>query len=262
MISNKDRFYEAIDRGREGKNLGLPIGLPKLELYIDGLLPETSYLVGASSGVGKSSFVIYSFIYKPLIAFLNGELPNRDPYIVFFSLEMTPEQIYSKLVSLYIYENFGEQISFKEMFSRGKDCILKDDRYELIKQCEDFLSVLDERIIFYEGTLNADKYKEFVTKILKRFGSFQGENYIPGNQERILSVIIDHMSLIRASNGRSKKEEMDLISSYSVQLRNRCKITPIHIMQFNRDASNQERLKQNLQEPSYSDFKDSGAIEN
>ena len=86
MISNKDRFYEAIDRGREGKNLGLPIGLPKLELYIDGLLSETSYLVGASSGVGKSSFVIYSFIYKPLIAFLNGELPNRDPYIIFFSL--------------------------------------------------------------------------------------------------------------------------------------------------------------------------------
>ena len=40
-ISNKDRFFEAIDRGREGKNQGLSIGLPKLELYIDGYLPET-----------------------------------------------------------------------------------------------------------------------------------------------------------------------------------------------------------------------------
>ena len=260
MISNKDKFYEAIDKGREGKNLGLPIGLPKLELYMDGLLPETSYLIGASSGVGKTTFVIYSFIYKPLIAFLNGELPERDPYFILFSLEMTPEQVYSKLISLYIYENFGEQIGFKELFSRGKDCRLSDERYELIKQCDDFLSVLDNRIIFYEGTLNAEKYKKFIFDVLKRFGSFQGENYIPGNPDRIIGVIVDHASLIRASSGHSKKEEMDLLSSYSVQLRNRCKISPINVMQFNRDASNQERTKQGLQEPTSSDFKDTGSL--
>lgn len=260
MISNKQKFYEAIDRGREGKNLGLSIGLPKLEVYMDGFLPETSYLVGAMSGVGKSTFVLYSFVYKPLQAFLNGELTNRDPYWIIFSLEMTQEQIYSKLVSMYIYENFGEQISFKEMFSRGKDCILSDDRYNLLKQCDSFLSILDERIIFYEGTLNAEKYKNFVLDTLKRFGIFKGENYLPNNRDQVIGVIVDHCSLIRATNGRSKKEEMDLMSSYSVQIRNRCKIvSPINVMQFNRDAGNQERIKQNLQEPTASDFKDTGS---
>ena len=54
---------------------------------------------------------------------------------------------------------------------------------------------------------------------------------------------------------------MDLTSSYSVTLRNKCKIiSPINIMQFNRDSGNQERLKQRLQDPTSSDFKDSGAI--
>lgn len=260
MISNKDKFFEAIDRGREGKNLGLPIGLPKLENYIDGYLPETSYLLGGNSGSGKSTIMLYLFVYKPLQAFLNGKLPGRDPYWLYFNLEMTSEQVYSKLVSMYIYENFGEQISFKEMFSRGEDCMLSDDRYELIKQCEDFLSVLDERIIFFEGTLTAEKYKNFVIENLKKFGSFQGENYIPGNPDRIIGVVVDHLSLIRAQQGRNKKEEMDLLSNYSVQLRNRCKISPIHIMQFNRDASNQERIKQGLQEPTYADFKDSGTM--
>lgn len=259
MMSNKQKFYEAIDKGREGKNLGLPMGLPKLETYMDGFLPETSYLIGASSGVGKSSFVIYSFIYKPIVAFLNGELPNRDPYILYFSLEMTPEQVYSKLVSLYIYENFGEQISFKELFSRGKDCRLSDERYELVKQCDDFLSVLDKRIIFYEGTLNAEKYKKVVLETLSRFGVFKGENYIQNNPDQIIGIVVDHLSLLRASNGHSKKEEMDLLSSYSVQLRNRCRVSPIHVMQFNRDAGNQERIKQGLQEPTSSDFKDTGS---
>lgn len=260
MISNKERFFDAIDRGREGKNLGLSIGLPKLELYIDGYLPETYYLIGGNSGTGKSTYMIYTFIYKPLQDFLNGSLPERDPYWIYFNLEMTAEQVYSKLVSMYIYENFGEQISFKEMFSRGKDCILSENRYNLIKQCNDFLSVLDERIIFYEGTLNAEKYKKFVIENLLKFGTFNGEVYIPGNPDRVIGVIVDHMSLLRASSGHNKKEEMDLLSSYAVQLRNRCKISPIHIMQFNRDASNQERTKQGLQEPTYADFKDSGTM--
>lgn len=259
-MTNKERFYDAVDRGRDGKNLGLSMGLPKLESYIDGYLPETSYLIGGMSGTGKSSFAIFTFIYKPLVDYLNGNLPSRDPYWCIFSLEMTPEQVYSKLISLYIYENFGEQISFKELFSRGKDCRLSDDRYDLVKACDDFLSVLDTRLIFYEGTLNAEKYKNFVMEVLGRFGQFNGDNYVQSNPDRIIGVMIDHLSLVRASAGRSKKEEMDLISSYSVQLRNKCRISPIHIMQFNRDAGNQERVKQGLQEPSYNDFKDSGTM--
>ena len=127
-------------------------------------------------------------------------------------------------------------------------------------EVEKFLSILDERIIFYEGTLNAEKYKKFVIDNLLKFGTFDGETYTPGNPDRIIGVVVDHMSLIRASNGRDKKGEMDLLSNYAVQLRNRCKISPIHIMQFNRDASNQERLKQNMQEPTYADFKDSGTM--
>ena len=259
-MTNKERFYDAVDRGRDGKNIGLSMGLPKLESFIDGYLPETSYLVGGMSGTGKSSFTIFAFIYKPLMAYLSGKLQSRDPYWCIFSLEMTPEQIYSKLISLYIYENFGEQISFKELFSRGEDCILSDDRYDLVKACDDFLSVLDERLIFYEGTLNAEKYRKTVMEFLERFGQFKGDNYVQSNPDRILGVMIDHLSLVRASAGRSKKEEMDLISSYSVQFRNKCRISPIHVMQFNRDAGNQERVKQGLQEPSYNDFKDSGAM--
>ena len=39
---------------------------------------------------------------------------------------------------------------------------------------------------------------------------------------------------------------MDLISSYLVTLRNRCKISPIVIMQANRDSSSMDRRKENM----------------
>ena len=77
----------------------------------------------------------------------------------------------------------------------------------------------------------------------------------------ILGVVIDHMTLIKASNGRSKKEEIDAISRDSVQIRNNTKIvSPIMISQFNRNSNGQERMKQGLQDPSIEDYKDSGSL--
>ena len=210
----------------------------------------------------KTTFALFTFIYKPLMSYLNDpDMQSRDPYWIFFALEMTPEQIYAKLISMYVFEKYGVQLTYKEIFSRGKDTKITDENYQLLKDSENFLDILDERIIFHDGTLNSEKYKNHVINDLKQFGTFNGEDYIPNNPDQIIGVVIDHCSLIRATQGRSKKEEMDLTSSYSVQLRNKCKIiSPINIMQFNRDSGNQERLKQRLQDPTSSDFKDSGAL--
>lgn len=51
-MTGKSKFFDLVDRGRLGQNIGLTIGSPKLETYMDGYLPGTSYLIGAESGVG------------------------------------------------------------------------------------------------------------------------------------------------------------------------------------------------------------------
>lgn len=259
----KSRLLELIEKGRQGSNIGLSMGLEKLSLYMDDYLPSTQYLIGGASGSGKSTFVLFAFIYKPLMDWLHTDDPAkkaRDPYWIMFNLEMTEEQIQGKLLSMYIYETFGEQVRFKEMFSRGRDCMLTDDHYELIKKCEDFLDLLDKRIIYHDGAFNSDKYKNCLNEDLKKFGTFKDGDYIPENPNRIIGVVLDHASLTRASNGRSKKEEMDLVSSYGVQYRNKCGISPINLSQFNRNANGGERIKAGLQDPDNSDYKDSGAL--
>lgn len=250
----KSRFYELVAKGREGGNIGLSIGLPKIESYMDPYLPGTSYLIFAKSGCGKSSFLKYALIYKPLMDYLHSDDPSkkrRDPYWIFFNLEETREQIEARLISMFIFETFGEQIRYKEMFSRGRDCMLSDSHYELLKskECQEFLEILDKRIIYHDGTFNAAKYESCLKEDLKLFGVFEDGKYIPNNPDQIVGVIVDHLSLTRASAGKSKKEEMDLVSSQAVQFRNKCVIiSPIFIMQCNRDSGNQERLRQNMTE--------------
>lgn len=263
----KSRLLELIDKGRQGGNIGLSIGLPKLESYMDAYLPGTSYMIFARSGTGKSTFMKYAFIYRPLMNWLTTEDPAqkaRDPYWIFFNLEETQEQVEARLLSMYIYETFGEQIRFKEMFSRGRDCMLTDDHYELIKhpKCLEFVKLLGERISYHPGTFNSSKYESVVKEELSRFGKFSGDSYIPNNENQVVGIITDHLSLTRATGGRTKKEEMDLVSSQGVQFRNKCTIVSIiNVMQNNRDAGNAERLKQGLQEPTESDVKDTGSVD-
>lgn len=261
-MTGKQAFYQLVEEGRKGHNIGLPIGSKKLENFMDGYLGGMSYLIGGSSGTGKSSYALYALIYRPLIEFLNNpKYKDRDPYWIMFNLEMTREQIYAKLNSMLLFDLCQEQLRFKEIFSRGEDCMLSDERLELLHQCDSFMDELDKRLICFEGTLTEAAYVKTVDEILLKFGKWEDKKYIPNNPRQILGCMIDHCSLIKATNGRSKKDEMDAISRYSVSIRNRTKIfSPIHISQFNRSNGSDERLKQNVQDPNQNDFKDSGAL--
>lgn len=69
-----DSFYELVDRGREGKNIGLSMGLPKMEEYIDGLTQGTSYLIGAGSGTGcfykNLNFILTKLLLHKILLYL------------------------------------------------------------------------------------------------------------------------------------------------------------------------------------------------
>ena len=137
---------------------------------------------------------------------------------------------------------------------------LSDEDYDLVQECIPWLESIEDRLIIHDGTLNSEKYKEMVIADLKKFGTFVDEDtYVLNNPNQIIAIITDHLGLVRPLPGRSKKEEIDTISAYGVSFRNKCKVSPINIMQFNRNSNNSERLKQGLQEPDLSDLKESGS---
>lgn len=260
-LSGLEEFFQLVDEGREGHNIGLSTGSAKLDLYADGYLPGVSFLIGGASGTGKTTFTLYRYVYCPLVAYLRGECQERDPHWKMFSLEMTRSQVYAKLVSMYIFDNYGVELRFKQIFSRGKDCVLSDEEYELLVKSADFIKILDERLSFYEGSLTEAIYLKEVNEELLKWGKFENGKYIPNNPNMFLGIMIDHMTLVKASGSRTKKDEIDAISRDSVQIRNNTKIvSPIMISQFNRNANGQERMKQGLQDPSMEDYKDSGAL--
>ena len=257
MIS--DSLMNQITTGREGSNWGYSMGLPKLEEIIDGVTQSTYTLVFSPTGTGKSSIALYSYIYKPLM----DHLDDNNFKVTYFSLEMSAEMLYAKLLSMYIFETFNIDLSTKELLSRKKGYTLSDEHFEIVKKCLPWLEKVEKIVQVYDKSLSADSLYSLLMKELEKNGTFsetEGRKiYTPNNEKLIHLVVIDHLSLVRRSNGRTLKEEMDLISSYLVTLRNRCKISPLVIMQANRGSTSMDRRKEGLNNLRIDDTKDTGA---
>lgn len=255
MISEK--ILEEIDRGREGLNHGIPMGLPKLEGIIDGVTRETYTLILSNSGAGKTSFALYAYVYKPLMAHLD----DNDFKVLYFSLEMNEVSLYIKLLSIYIFETYGIQLSFKEILSRKKEYVLSEEHYNLVKECLPWIDKVSQKLEIYDKNASAATVYAILMKRLKAIGRFEETEtrtiYHPNNPNLIYNVVIDHIGLIKPQD-TNLKGEIDKLSAYLVQFREKCGISPVVIQQANREQGNIERYKQGKSAFTINDAKDSG----
>ena len=89
-----ESLFKEIELGREGKNEGYSMGLPKLESIVDGVTKQTYTTVFSNSGAGKTNLVLFSYVFSPLMEHLDD-----DNFKVFYcSLEMNSSIIFGKFL--------------------------------------------------------------------------------------------------------------------------------------------------------------------
>lgn len=253
-----ESVLELIKRGREGLNQGISIGMPKLEGIIDGLTRSTYYLLFGGTGSGKTTFALYSFVYKPLIQHLDDD----DFRIIYYSLEMSADMLFLKLLAMHIWDEYQIEISPKELISRKKDFILDDDLYKIVLDCQPWLTKIEQKITVYDRGLNAQVLYANLHQELEKEGEFINTDkrilFKPRNPNKIILVIMDHIGLVRPGQGSTLKAEIDLCSKYLLTYRNICGISPLVLMQINRDSTSTDRRKLDMIDLKLSDIKDSG----
>lgn len=257
-----DTLLQEIESGREGKAQGLSMGLPKLEEIVDGVTRGTYTLIFAGSGIGKSSSSMYAYLYRPLM----DHLDDGNYRITMFALEMKAEIIMAKLLCTYIYETYGIRLSFKQLLSRKRNYRLSDEHLEIVKKCIPWMQKVEKILTIHDKNLNADSMYAILMSELEERGRFEETNtrkiYHPNNPDIIHIVMVDHAGLLLPTKGRTLKQEIDLASHYLVNLRNRCGISPLMIMQSNRDQSSSARRQLGYFLPQTSDVKETnGPVE-
>ena len=241
------KLKSQIKKGMEGYNKGISTGLSKLDSITYGLIRENITLIGADSGAGKSSYTTYSTIFKPFQEYLASGRKINIHWLI-FSFEISPESLFTRLLSMYLYETYHVVIPHKEILSL--DETLSDEHWKLIEDATPWLEELESLCTIIDNPVTAKGLYAITKEWTKQFGTYKEiertedyikEDYISNNPDQYLIAIVDHVKLFATSVGHTSKQEIDDACNFMIHFRDKCKISWYMVQQLNRGFKDMSR---------------------
>ena len=245
-------LFKQIKDGKEGKNVGISMGLPDLDKILYGIQRKSLNVVGADTAGGKTSFALDVYVYNAL-----KNRGDKQVDILFYSFEMSAESLYAKLLSRYLYDNYGKVLSYEEILSFTSP--ISDEDYKLLLEAQKWLESVEQFITIYDKQLTPNAIYATLKEWLRRFGEFitlgdHKEDYIEHDSEAYRIVLVDHVGLI--SGQGSKKERIDKVVDFLIYFREKCSITGVLVQQLNRNAKSMDRKLNGYETVQLDDFQD------
>ena len=210
---------DMIEKNMKNKNdYSLYTGMLDLDQLTCGLHNEELTIIGARPGMGKTTFALQIADY----------IAKKKIPVMFISLEMSEEQIITKLIA-------------------------KETRINSTKMRLGTLTD-QEAVKVYEAGAELEEKSLYITSNLRTIQQIEVEARKMKNKKNIGLIIIDYIQLIKSSQKFNLREqEVADITRTLKLLTLELKIPIIGLCQLNRNATRQE--------PMLSDLRESGAIE-
>jgi len=235
------------------------------------------YLVGADSGVGKTTFADFMFV---LHSYITAKKEGRKLKIFYYSFEISEEEKIAKWICFVSKTVYGLALHMDYVMGRIHGMKVNEEDQEVIDKCLDFLAELLDCVTFIDTPKNptaifhdAIEYAEangvvkrtevINKKVLDKAGKPKVTSYITGftptDARQTVMYLVDHVALCTSEQGFNTKETMDLLSKYMVFIRNKFRFSPVIIQQFNTELQSVERrkFKSAALAPQRNDFGDS-----
>lgn len=290
-------FITEFKKGQSGINKGLYMGkgLQSLSRHLNGIQKGMLYTIAAAPKVGKSTVVNYGFVINPWIDAMVKQIPFE---IIYFSYEMNRIQMEFDFACHFLYYDYEiEFIRLDEGITRkGSNIIplssdylrgrLQDDNgnnifvkpiieeklkevyykwiIPLFGEYDDRGVLIQKGVIdFIEKKYTPSNMMDYLRQKASINGKFITETiYVPNDPERFTIVVTDTVRKIPKEKGDSIKDTIDKWAAYSVELRNYCNFTFVHIIHTNRNLADTDTLKlfKDRIFPTSESIKDSGNL--
>jgi replicative DNA helicase len=239
----EEGFISQVQRGREGLNEGMDNGLKRINTYIHGTHRGRYILIGADSGVGKTTLADFMYVYSLWRA---AKRAGIRLYVKYFSFEISATEKKAKWVAQWIRAVYREDLPTDYIMGRIAGMRLEDRHMKMVMRAYAIVEEVlkDVTIIDYllhpTGMLNRviEEHFEKIGTVIRdtpKEGKKKGmiKAYRPKDPTAMTVVITDHLALINGEAGAmNTKAAMDRWSLYSVQLRNIFRCTLVQIQQF------------------------------
>lgn len=229
ILSFDKRIENAVERIRAASThegmLGISTPYRKLNDAMNGWQKKLFYLIAARPRMGKTTMVCDIILHAALV---------ENKPILFFSLEMTAEEIVDKLLSSYA------SIKFEDL-KKGN---LSNDEWNKLHDAKTFLKKYN---IFIEDTAGLTISQ--IRGIAKKYKT----------RENVEMVIIDHIQKVAGDKeNQNREQEVNMISDRCKNMAKDLDIPVISLAQLNRSVDNR---KEDDKMPNLSDLRESGGLE-
>lgn len=225
-LSFQDYVAECRDAFSLGKSLfeGIPTGYPLLDKKLGGLGNGRFIVIGARTGMGKTTFLCSLLI--------NLFTKQPDTKMIFFSLEMPARDLTTKIIGAYCGISFD----------RIQDGNLT---LEEVQRIEAVMPQVNSWQLYYEDQfgITLSKFKARVRRAVALHG--------------INCLFIDYLTKIKPDKKNASKHlDVDEVSKGLQDLALELNIPVVCLAQLNRQSATRENKS-----PTLSDFRESGSIE-
>lgn len=240
-----DATMEFIMRGVSGENEGLYNGLDRNTKTYGGTLKARYYLIGASSGVGKTTFADWTFLIAPYLYYKYFGFTDRNGRTkkikwIYFSFEISRLMKELSFITLFMNVIYGKELSLEQL--TGENGVIED--YETLSQiaeCRRMVNDMMSEVTFIESTMTAYEISSVVDEYAKETGTILNPDnpkkmrYARNkkNEGETTIILVDSINLVGREKGQSPKEAMDELSNLAVAQRNFYGFTYAIIQQFN-----------------------------
>lgn len=269
-------FRYQVQRGMQGKNVGLGNGLKHINNYIYGTHQARYYLIGADSNCGKTTISDFMYILK---AWESAKAMNRKIKIFYCSFEIGKTDKIARWCSYFIYLKFGEQMPSDYILGRITGKVPTKEHERMIMIAYDAVMKVMADVVFVEDVVHPTKiFEDLIEVHFEKVGNVKRREpteeqkkkhrkgfvygYEAKDPDMITMLVIDHLALTGSEQGLDTKHVMDRMSKYMVVLRNLFHCTGVFIQQFSTDLMSWHRTMKKTPQavmPQRIDFGDSKA---
>lgn len=234
-------FIHQVERGRLGKNIGLRNGLNHINNFIYGTQKGTYYLVGADSGVGKTTLADFMFVLQ---AYKSAKQENRKLRIFYCSFEIAKAGKIARWTSYYVFQMYKIRLPANYVLGRIEGVLLSDEHAKLVRLAyQEIKTMFDECVTFIDLEMTPDMiFTSIVEEHFAKRGTVNRDpktnkliSYHPDDPDYMTMLVVDHMALTEAEERDDTKKTMDKLSRKAVILRNIFDCTIVFIQQFSTD---------------------------
>lgn len=261
-----DIFDRALEKLKSRRNRVLngqinciPLTFPRLRTWLPGIEKRRYTVCTANQKVGKSKLCDYMYVYEPFFYMINHPEQLRFK-VLYFTLEMGKEEKFYEFLCHLLYRLDGIRIDPTNLKSTNAEYPCPERILELLEsdKYQEYIRKFKETVIYIDDVRNPTGIYKRIRNFMLERGIFHYKKITVKDEvgikseidvvdyfeyddsDEYIEVILDNYSNLSLESGLNKRDNIEKMSKYAIDLRD---TFDIHFCAIQHQAQAQEGIE-------------------